>query len=452
VAQHIALTGLSLSAGCYDESLMAKPAQVGLVRSIGRLDLIAATINAVIGAGIFGLPARIFGLIGDYSVLAFLACAVFASFIVICFAEVGSRFNATGGPYLYAREAFGPVVGFEAGWLMWVARVSAFAANANLLVGYAAFFWPFIASRAGRNVFLCVVATSLMAINILGIRNATRVNNIFTAGKLIPIALFVAAGLWFTDWGRFTFNATPGYPQFSSSVLLLVYAFTGFEMAVIPSGEIRDPQRNIPIALLTAIAIIAMLYLSIQIVCIGTLPGLADSQRPLADAANRFLGGAGAAIISAGIVISIAGNLHITLLSASRIPFAMGVRGELPQLLSDTHPRFHTPHYAIVFTGAVMLALTLSGTFIYAVTVSTLARLIIYITTCVALPVLRRKADAPVALLRIPGGVAIAVAAILLAAWLLSNSTAREARDTAIAAALGFAIYAVAKLRARTDA
>jgi amino acid transporter len=426
---------------------MAKSVQAGLVRSIGRLDLVAVTINAVIGAGIFGLPARVFGLIGDFSVIAFLVCAVFASLIVICFAEVGSRFSDTGGPYLYAREAFGPVVGFEAGWLMWLARVSGFAANSNLLVGYVAYFWPGIASGAGRNVFLCVVAASLMAINILGVRNAARVNNLFTAGKLIPIALFIAAGLWFTDWGRFAFAATPGYGQFSTSVLLLVYAFTGFEMAVIPSGEIRDPQRNIPMALLTAIAMIASVYLLIQIVCIGTLPELASSQRPLADAANRFLGGAGAAIISAGIVISIAGNLHITLLSASRIPFAMGERGELPQFLGATHTRFHTPHYSIFFTGAVMLVLALSGTFIYALTISTLARLTIYITTCAALPVLRRKTGTPRALLQVPGGVAIAVAAILLATWLLSNSTWREARDTAIAAALGFVIFAISKYR-----
>jgi APA family basic amino acid/polyamine antiporter len=424
---------------------VAKTVQTGLVRSIGRLDLVAVTINAVIGAGIFGLPARVFGLAGDFSLLAFLVCAVFASLIVICFAEVGSRFTETGGPYLYAREAFGPVVGFETGWLMWLARVSSFAANSNLLVGYAAYFWPVIATGAGRNVFLCVVAAALIAVNIVGIRNATQVNNLFTAGKLIPIALFLAAGLWSTDWGRFAFATVPAYAPFSTSVLLLVYAFTGFEIAVIPSGEIRDPQRNIPMALLTAMALIAAVYLLIQIVCIGTLPGLAASQRPLADAASRFLGRAGASIISAGIVISIAGNLHITLLAAARVPFAMGERGELPRALGRAHTRFRTPHYSILFTGAMMLALALSGTFIYALTISTLARLTTYMTTCAALPVLRRKAGVRADLLHVKGGVAIAVAAILLACWLLSNSTWREARDTAIAAVVGLMIFAVSK-------
>jgi basic amino acid/polyamine antiporter, APA family len=224
---------------------------------------------------------------------------------------------------------------------------------------------------------------------------------------------------------------------------VLVYAFTGFEMAVIPSGEIRDPRRDIPIALLSAMAVIASIYVLIQVACIGTLPGLANSARPLADAANRMLGGAAASAISAGIVVSIAGNLHITLLSASRIPFAMGARGELPRFLGATHARFRTPHYAILLTGAVMLTLAILGTFIYGVTISTLARMMIYITTCAALPFLRKKAGAPKALLEVPGGIAIAIAAIALAVWLLSSSTFPEARDTAIAAALGLLIFAV---------
>ncbi len=431
---------------------MAKSDSSALVRSFGTIDVVAVTINAVIGAGIFGLPARIFGLVGDFSVIAFLVCAVFTSLIIICFSEVASRFNDTGGPYLYTRRTFGPVTGFEVGWLMWLARVSAFAANSNLLVSYAAYFWPSIGSGAGRNIFLCSVVLALVAVNIVGVRNAARVNNLFTAGKLIPIAMFIVAGLWFADWGRFTFATVPGYPPFSNSVLLLVYAFTGFEIAVIPSGEIRDPQRDIPTALMTAIAVIAAVYLLIQVVCIGTLPDLANSPRPLADAASRFLGHSGAAIISAAIIVSIAGNLNITLLAASRIPFAMAEHGEMPRFLGRTHTRFRTPHYSILFTGAVMLAMAISGTFIYALTISTLARLMIYSTTCAALPVLRRQPDAPRALLLIPGGVTIAVAAILLAAWLLSNSSWREARDTAIAAALGFGIFALSKARRKADA
>ncbi|MCU1330036.1 MAG: amino acid permease-associated protein [Bryobacterales bacterium] len=171
----------------------ASPNNVSLVRSMTRLDVVAVTLNAVIGAGIFGLPAKVFALVGDYSLLAFLACAAFAALIVLCFAEVGSRFSGTGGPYLYLREALGPVAGFGAGWLTWLARVSAFAANSNLLAGYVAVFAPAVASGAGRLIFLCTVTLLLIAVNYAGVQGAVRLNRFFTAGKLIPLSLWLVS-------------------------------------------------------------------------------------------------------------------------------------------------------------------------------------------------------------------------------------------------------------------
>lgn len=423
------------------KELMSPVTQSKLVRSIGMWDMVAITLNGVIGAGIFGLPSKVFGLTGGYSLAAFLVCAVLTSLIVLCYAEVGSRFTGTGGPYLYAREAFGPLVGFEVGWLLWLARVSAFAANCNLLIGYISYFWPGAAFPTQRALLICSLLTALVTINVIGVRNATRANHFFTAGKLIPILIFVIAGVWFVEPQRFSFSVLPDYNSFSMAVLLLVYAFTGFEMAVIPTGEINDPRRTVPRGLLIAMAIVVALYIVIQIVCIGTLPGLAGSQRPLADAAATFLGAAGGSMIAAGVVISIAGNLHLVILSASRVPFAMAEREELPHFLAVTHRRFHTPHWAILFTGLVAGVLTLTGTFIYGLTISTIARLLVYAVTCAALPVLRRKQGASPAF-QITGGVPIAGAAILLTAWLLSNNTGHEARDSAIAAATGMAIFA----------
>jgi APA family basic amino acid/polyamine antiporter len=418
-----------------------QPTQEGLIRGIRRWDLVAVAINGIIGAGIFGLPSKVYALIGSYSLIAFIVCALVVTLIILCFAEVASRFSQTGGPYLYAREAFGPAMGFEVGWLMWLARLTAFAANCNLLIDYLGYFWPAASAAYWREGIIIAVVLLLTAINIRGVRNAALVSNVFTVGKLIPIVFFIAVGFFFIDPQNYSFAARPGYSEFSTSVLMLIYAFTGFEMAVIPAGEIRDPRRNLPLALLVAIAVVATLYISIQIVCIGTLPELATSQRPLADASNHFLGRAGGAIISAGVIVSIFGNLNVLILAGSRLPFAMAEGRELPRIVSATHKRFRTPYVAILITTAVMLVLTLWSTFTRQLTLSAIARLLSYGVTCAALPALRRKSDTHPAMFKTPAGIAVSIAALALAAWLLSNSTWLDARDSMIAAALGLLIY-----------
>ena len=273
----------------------AEATETGLVRGIRRWDLVAVAINAIIGAGIFGLPSRVYALIGSYSLIAFIVCAIVVALIILCFAEVGSRFGETGGPYLYAREAFGSAAGFEVGWLMWLARLTAFAANCNLLIDYLGFFWAPATAHYWREAIIVLVVGVLTAINVIGVRDAARVTNVFTIGKLIPIILFIGVGFFFINPGNYGLGERPTYGAFSSSVLILIYAFSGFEMAAIPAGEIRDPRRNLPLAILTAIGVVAVLYISIQVICIGTLPGLATSQRPLADASGVFLGVAGGA-------------------------------------------------------------------------------------------------------------------------------------------------------------
>ncbi len=428
---------------------MEQPTREGLVRGIRRWDLVAVVINGIIGAGIFGLPSEVFGKIGSYSLIAFVVCALVVTLIILCFAEVGSRFDATGGPYLYAREAFGPLVGFEVGWLQWLARITAFAANINLLVGYLGFFWPAAGAEPWRSLIITAVVVSLTIVNIVGVRKATVFGNLFTIGKLIPLVLFIAVGLFFINSGNFSFAAQPSYSNFSTSVLLLIYAFTGFEMAVIPAGEVQNPQRNIPFALLTAIGLIATLYILIQFVSIGTLPGLASSKRPLVDASNNFMGTAGAFVILTGAMISIIGNLSLLILAGSRIPFAMAEQKQLPRLLASTHRRFHTPHFAILLSAAVMLALALSAPFIYSLAISAIARLLTYAATCAALPKFRYSGNAPPARFKAPAGIIVSIAALLLAGWLLSNSTLPQARDAGIAAALGLLVYFAYKLSRR---
>jgi amino acid transporter len=415
--------------------------EADLVRGIRRWDLVAITINGIIGAGIFGLPSNVYKLIGTYSLIAFVACALVVALIILCFAEVSSRFDDTGGPYLYAREAFQPAVAFEVGWLIWLARTTAFAANCNLLINYLSYFWLPATTPLWRASIIVLVVAALAVINLLGIRQAAIVSNAFTIGKLVPIIIFIAAGLFFLNPQAFEFGARPTSGDFSKSVLLLVYAFTGFEMATIPAGEVRDPQRNLPRALLIAILVVAILYIMIQVVCVGTLPGLENSQKPLADAGSHFLGVAGGAIISAGAIISITGNLNILLLSGSRLPFAMAGQRQLPAFVGRIHTKFFTPYVSILITAGLMLFLTLKSSFVAALTISTIARLVTYGTTCLALPVFRARGDAPAAMFRLPGGTIVAILSLLLIVWLLLNATLNEVRATAYAAAAGLLIY-----------
>jgi amino acid transporter len=413
----------------------------GLVRGIRKWDLVAFTVNAVIGAGIFGLPAKAFSLIGSYSLIAFIVCAFVVLLIILCFAEVGSRFDETGGPYAYARAAFGPTVAFGVGWLSLLARLTAFAANCNLMVNYLAFFWPAANNTVPRAVVIILVVLVLATLNVVGVRQAALAGDAFTVGKLLPIFIFVGVGLFFLNPHAFALGVRPPTGAFSQSVLLLLYAFTGFEMATIPAGEIHEPQKNLPRALLIATAVVACTYILIQVVCIGTLPELASSTKPLADAGQRFMGTAGGALISAGAVISIVGNLNVLVLSGSRMPFAFAEQQQLPSIFGDVHKRFFTPYISIIGFAAVLLVVTLKSSFVAALTVSAIARLVTYAATCAALPVLRRKTGVPTAGFQLPGGSMIAIAALILSVWLLMHSTKAEAITSTIALAVGFIIF-----------
>lgn len=415
-----------------------------LVRGIGRWDLTAIIINTIIGAGIFGLPAKVHALIGTWSLIAFVACAVIIGFIVVCYAEVSSRFTATGGPYLYAREAFGPLVGFEVGWLYWIVRVTTFAANCNLLITYFGFFVADANQGAFRIGAISIVVLAIFLVNLIGVKQSAIMTNVFTAGKLIPLFVFVAIGIFFIQPVNFTFDAVPEYGAFSSAVLLLIYAFVGFEVGVVMGGETKDPQRNTPFALFVALAVVATLYILIQVVSVGTLPGLAQSERPLADAGAVFLGTYGAAFITAGALVSILGNLNVGFLGGTRLLFAMSEKGELPSPLGWTHDRFKTPWVSIVLTSVVIFVLTVYSTFLTALAIATITRLLVYATTCLALPVFRRRDDAPDAKFMAPFGVAAALLSLLLIVWLLTRvDLAREGVPIVIAAAIGLVIFGI---------
>ncbi len=423
-----------------------------LIRGIGRWDFTALVINGIIGAGIFGLPSKVFAQIGSYSLLAFVACAVIIGLVVLCYAEVASRFSATGGSYLYAREAFGPAVGFEVGWLFWIVRVATFAANANLLVTYLGFFIPGANEGSMRIAFVSLVALIITLVNLWGVRESATMTNILTVGKLVPLFVFVAVGIFFVQRGNFTFDAVPQYSAFSSAVLLLIYAFVGFEGPVVIAGETRKPEKMIPFGLIVGLCVVTLVYIAIQIVSIGTLPGLATSERPLADAASMFIGPFGAAFITIGVLISIFGNINTGLLTATRVLFAMSEQRDLPPVFDKTHPKFKTPYVAIIVTAIVMLILAIQSSFLTAVAIATIARLLFYATTCLALPIFRNRTDAPKAQFRAPFGIVAAILSIGLIVWLLTNvDYAKEGLAVIVAAAIGLIMFAGFRLFRRSN-
>lgn len=413
-----------------------------LVRGLGRWDLTAVAINSIIGAGIFGLPSRVAALVGPYSILVFVLCAVIVGLIVLCFAEVSSRFHSTGGMYLYSREAFGPAIGFEVGWLFWIARNATFAANCNLLLAYLGLFVPGADGGGFRLALIVVLVATLAAVNYVGVRESTMFTNIVTFGKLVPLLLFWLVGIFYLDPAKLSFEAPPSYGSFSGAVLLAIYAFVGFENAVIPAGETKNARSTVPFAIIVAVGSVAVLYILVQLVAVGTLPEIARSERPLADAALIFLGAGGAAFISAGAIISILGNLNTGLLTGSRIPFAMAEQGDLPAILGKTHERFKTPWVSILSTAGFTLFLTLQTSFVTALTISTLSRLIAYAATCAALPVLRRRRDVPNPEFKVPFAPLVTTLSLAFVLWLLSNADYRkEGLAVAVCAVVGIALY-----------
>jgi APA family basic amino acid/polyamine antiporter len=430
----------------------------GLSREIRKWDLVALLVNVTVGAGILRLPSDVQRTVGNYSLAAFVICAVIIGLIALCFAEVGSRFSGTGGPYLYASETFGPTFAFLVGWLMWLTRLAGFATLAQVFVAYLAYFWPPVESGLPRVAIIVGLVVVLTVINLIGVKQSTRVGDVFTVSKLIPLLVFVAVGLFFINPARFTLAARPGLGTFSAARFVLVYAFSGFEAVLVNSGEIRQPRLVIPFALIVALGASVILFLLIQVVCIGTLPELANSQRPLADASYRFLGAMGPTMISAGALVGVFGTLNVIMLACTRLPFAMAAQGQLPSPLALVHRRFRTPHVSILLSAATALLLALSGSFIYALKFTVITRVIVYASTCAALPVLRWRARiaAPVrpngegpSSFAVPAGVLISMVCVILCIWLLANSGWREARDVAIAVGIGLAIYAATRFSQR---
>jgi basic amino acid/polyamine antiporter, APA family len=417
------------------------PTDTRLVRGISRWALTAFAINLTVGAGILGLQGRIQALVGNYSIAVVIGGGLLVALLALCFAELASRFDRTGGPQLYASTALGPTAGFTVGWLLWISRVSSCAVVSNLLVDYALGLWPSLDPSLARTAAIVALAVGYMGLNVRGIQQTAAVSMVFTLCKLLPLIAFVAVGVFFIDTQAFELGTPPAMSDTSTAILLAAYAFFGFDATGVLAGEVRNPQRSVPFAILVTIGSVLVLYTLIQIVCVGTLPELASSQRPLADAATAFAGPWGAAIIAITAIVSCAGVYGASFTPGTRLLFAMAEHGQLPTKLGEVHSRYRTPVNTILVTTAVIMILALSGSFIYLVKITLIARISVYAITCALLPVFRRAPLAPQATFRLPAGMLLAPLAALCCVLFLANSSMRELLDVGLAVLAGLVIY-----------
>jgi amino acid transporter len=406
-------------------------AQIGLVRAIGRWSLAALAVNSIIGSGIFGLPATVAGLLGKRSVIAVLIAGAAMGVIMACFAEVASQFSEAGGPYLYARTAFGRLTGILVGWMLYLAQTAAPAANANLFVIYLAEFWPASKEPWPRFVILTLLVGVLALVNVRGARQGTAVSNVFTVAKILPLLMVVSAGAAVIIIHPTILHPAILHPAtgaaapmpasaWMKAMVLLFFAYGGFESALAPMSEAKNPARDAGFALFVALIACTVIYALVQWVVVGVLGPGATTDRPLAEVARITMGYRGAALVAIGALVSVYGYLSAKLLGMPRLTFALAEGGDLPQVFAAVSPRFHTPWFSILFYAVAVWGLAIMGSFAWNVTLSVVARLFYYAVVCAAVIALRRKQPLAAGF-RLPGGQVLAVLGVVIAVALATQ-------------------------------
>jgi amino acid transporter len=410
---------------------------------VSRWQLVALSLNEVIGSGVYLLPAAAAALLGPASVWAVLLAGLAVLLLVLCFAEAASYFDAPGGAYLYTRAAFGDFIGFEVGWMTVIARVASVAALANGLAQALSFLWPAAAAGAPRAAVVTASIAAFVWINVVGIRYGAFAAVGFAIAKVLPLLFLAAAGTFAIDGSRLVPVSLPSSESLGEAALLLLFAYAGFENTPAAAGEHRDPRRDVPFALITMIVVVTLLYTLIQLVALGTVPELAAlvDGAPLAVAASRVAGEWAGSLMTVGAVASIAGTLGGTLLAGPRYLYALANDGFGPRALAFVHPRYRTPSTAVIALGLVAFLLALSGSFVQLALLSSLARLATYAGTAAAVPVLRRKLPRTDRTVVLPGGAAIPFGALLLCAVFLASTTWRNVFAAVVALALGGVIF-----------
>jgi basic amino acid/polyamine antiporter, APA family len=426
-----------------------------LIRALGVPMLTASIVNATIGAGIFVLPAVVAAGLGAAAPIAFVICAVVMVLVVTSFAIAGSRVSLTGGLYAYVEVAFGSYIGFLAGVLLWLTNVLAVAGVASAIVASVAVIFPVVQEGLGRFLVLVLIFAGLALINIRGVRAGAGTVTAMTIAKLLPLLLFIGLGVFFIHPASLGWSVWPESDAIGKTVLLLIFAFMGIELALVPSGEVKNPSRTVPRSIFLALAITTALYVAIQLVAQGVLgtelSKFADA--PLAEAASRFLGNAGRTILLVGAVISAFGYVSGDILGSPRTLYAFGRNGVLPAKMAAVHPRFRTPHIAIIVHAIIACALSVSSTFEYLAILSNIAALLLYLFCCsAAFELVRRNVISDGKPFSIPGDKVIPFLAVAIVLWILSHATLSEFGVAALVLAVASVLYVLRKVARRESA
>jgi basic amino acid/polyamine antiporter, APA family len=428
-------------------------AEAQLVRALGVPSLAANIVNSTVGAGIFALPALVAAQLGAGAPLAFLACALAMVIFVTSFALAGSRVSLTGGLYAYVETAFGRYVGFLAGVLYFLTAILAASGIVALVADTIGALAPIFAHGAMHFLVVLIVFGVLAFVNIQGIKSGARAVWIVTIAKLLPLFVFIGVGVFFVRQADALTIAWPGVPSLGRGVLLLLFAFVGIEVALMPSGEVKDSARTVPRAIYLALFVTTVLYLLIQLVAQGILGDSLGkfSTAPLAQAASRFLGEPGRKLMLAGASISAFGFLVSDILSSPRVLFALGRDRFLPRAFAHVHPRFHTPDIAILVYCAIAAVLSLSSTFQELAILSNIAVLVLYFLSCgAALQLMRRDAPGASRPFHFPGAWIFPVLGIAISLWILAQATRKELSVTAVVLVVASLLFLIQRtIRAR---
>ena len=421
---------------------------VRLRRDIGFFGAAFLVLNAMIGAGIFALPGKVAVNAGMLSPWLFLVVGIVFLAVVLTFAELASYFRESGGPVLYATFSFGPLAGFGTGWILFLSRMTAFAANANVMATYLGSLFPWFGAGIGRAAVISVLTLGLTYANILGVRDGVRTMGFFTVLKVLPLLLMVLLGLQHVTAGTLIPSASAVIGDLGGTTLLLIYAYVGFETMAVTAGETTEPRRVLPRALMRTVIGTGILYFLIVLVFISVIPADTYTDATLVDVGRSLAGSAGAIAITLAAIFSIGGNLAGTMIAAPRLIFALAENRLLPAWFGNIHPRYATPDHSIMVMGGLALVMALTGSFVELAVASSLSRMLSYILCIGALPVIRNRAsdEMKTRAYRIRGGYVVPLVGFAICLWLTAQATAENWRTVGILLAIGFVLYAVERL------